>query len=1304
MSINRTAPESFQLQDYICIELVLRFGSAEVVSCVIEPKGGEDATIVTGTPAPRTYEVQIKSSEESVGLDELARWLTHFPEHSDKDMMLERLLADPSRHFLVAISGRVLDMLDGRVAPPEWAGGSLRQPSTELANALLVAFEMSDIEGSAKGKLRDRRLAHHAAVAASLTAAHMRSALSRITIIEKATRASVASQIEQRLRRCGVPDDVVEDARQRLLTVLSFRRKSGEDVAAPLLDQIARETPPSVRPLDYVAGDEEAVWLADLKAKNFLLLSGITRSGKTTAARWIAAELESHGAKIGTFLSIEDADRFLSVPGQGSRLALVDDPLGGAHGVAEPDHALARLEALIPRLAPGRRLIVSQGRERLLEISEAATLDDVTTAGASWVDAGGRNGAFLARLWAHLADRAGVAEPFRSDFEAALAEERVRLEAGTISYLAKLPSVIAGSLSIGAALTAANVDAATLGRALKSEAAAPRLLSALAIGTSAREPIAWADLAFVVDDQTMLLPSRASFNGLFASYGGPAHVHKDMPAYDGAETLDASAVDDINRLEQRQMLVTDASYHSNFTHPFYRSAAELGVFATNQAAKDAMLAMHRRALFARAAATTRAAARNLDWLVARYAAVPAMRSKLIAHAIEGLASLYPATRDLCFDFLLRHLGEAAVLKENILQMAVDAVASVDLASLEWVDGEAMYPVDGHIRDDASWRSWLGPEQEAVAAALAALDSPSGSSLPSEAAAEAILYFKSKPDEMAAAHMSSLLSYQEAVIRAEAGRAWLSVARDDDEELLDRLFRDTHPLVAVRALAGALKAEGVVGTPRGDRIMAGLADFASAPANASLFVQRLARSEYGADGETLRPYAFIEALMPIVLRSLPAGATLIESRLFDAVRDTKDQVSDEAFAAIAETWISWTERLDQAGGWLDDYSLGISVLILDRLGSRSDLRIPLIARLLRLQTTNARLHLIHDCICGWSQLGNDERALVIDVLTEDRSDRLWSQGVALTRTAVPAEIEVALLPDGVMLEDGAATLRSAMPEDLFAACVAVQCGYPGRLGEWEGRGAIWSAITEAIARDPRDPLFIPAFFEAGSGVYSDGGKERFASVLASAAEIDADAIFPHLLERSMYDGGLHHAANWRILLAKGPADGDLSPWLDRLAEAAPVIVSRWIDIGTWIVEPEMRSQVENRLKNDEIALTLLQSILQFAEDLPAIERYEASLTAEELAEEGDDIEPGTLRSKIVDSSILLIGKAPPAFLDTIDVFRDIVTDKAIATNDQTKRLEPIREQVIDGMSKLRDRLKISYKVPEPEGWVPPLQGL
>lgn len=1297
MSIARTAPGKYELQDLVCIELVLRFGKEAVGRFVVEPKGGEDGALFTAGATPQHYEIQGKGAAGQVSLAELALWLTHFPEHGDSNMLLERLLADPVRHLVIVASGRVADALDPLVAPANWRGQPLSAPPATLAQLLLATFRASPIEGQAAKDLGVRRSAHHARIAAALKKAQLAKILRRIVIIERATTTTVTSWIGDHLKRLGVPDDSLDDAINRLKANVGLRRNGTDDLAATLFAQIERDTPASVRPAYYVSRGDEADWVNLLRTGYALLLSGVTRSGKSFAARWVAAEFEASGFRIEEFTTLEAAERYLLDPAGGGRIAIVDDPLGGAHPVSDPDRQLQRLSALLPRVKPARRLIVAQGRERLLETAAASDLAALTHHGHRWADLGRRSPGFLADLWAELADLHGVAEPLRSAMEDAVRAEAVWLEPGSLDYLANLPEAATGTMTVDAAARAASIDAVSLSHALNLEAKSRDLLPALAIASEPQAPAPWSEIAFVCGEGGDTKPSRADKLGMMIVIGGPSRSATPLPDYDAVPVLDLAATDDLDRLERRHILTTDAAGRSGFTHPFYHAAAAACFRNPGPAAAAAMLSMHERALFARDVNTARAAARSLDRLLENAGSRSGVADALFRRAEDGLESLYPAVRDLCFAFLMRHTAQADPVLDGGLARAVHAVSSVELESLEWINGEAMFPVSGEIRDDALVRGIIGPKHAAVAAILGPLAVAGGSALTPEAAAEAMLYFKRNGEDMARGHIANLLAYDEAVIRAEAVKAWLRRPRDDDEDILARIFADTHPLVARRALGAGIAGYQASSTYRQKIILSGLSGMAVSPANAALFLDRLVLFDRDHVIEGEKPWIVFATLMPLVFDALPVGASFIEARLHNAMLEAGPILSPEDLARICDRWVAWIERMDRAGHWLDDFALGVTDILFRFLGDRPDLRADIVARLVSLRLTTSLLTILKDAVDHWPSLSSGEQAAVISALTADAIDTRWRKAVALTRTEVPEAVQAALIAPDVRLADDIDAVRTAIGSDLFAACVAVQAGYPSLLSEWRALepAPLWKAALEQVVADPNDPLFAAAFSRAMS-MSSFGGQDVMPSLIA-AAHINADAVFEHLVEHSIYDGGRQHATHWQVLLEVGPASGDRSAWFDRLADVSPEVVDNFTRLDVWITDAEYRAEIEARLATDE---TVLRSLLMMADLLETTRRIGAQdrddpSFAEDYPGFTEPAEIGETFGKVIAA---LVTQSPPRFLATLDVATRILGEEELLTAEVKAALEATREVLLASISAARKSYSAADRARAPTDWL------
>lgn len=1292
MSIARTAPESFEFQDLACVGAVLRFVDAGmgVERFVVEPKGGEDGSLHTTAPDALHFEVQVKAGATPATIENLALWMTHFPERRRRGMLIERLLADPQRRLMVIATGRASDALESFIVGDDWPRGqSATTIKANVANQFIEAFRASAIDDNGKGKLHDERVLHHVATAATLTVDQVRDVLSRIAIMDRATKDTVTDRIERHLRKRGIPDDRLGDMVARLRAIVGTKRKNGDDLASALEAQIAREIPSSIIPLGYVPGSEEADWTARFSTDNCLLLSGVTRCGKSTTAKWIAGQFERNGARIEQFGTMEEVERFLLDPAGGLRIAVLDDPLGGAHPAAEPERQLQRLSSFIPRLRTNRRLIVSQGQERLLEVAGVEGLQDSPPVGVDWVDMSERPSSFLATVWQSFCMRSGLADPLRSALGQALHTGSVRLEPGTLEYLANLTSARSGTMSVEDAVRAATVDADVLAGALRLESKSPTMLQALALASAPQEPVARQDLAFVAGKGGDLLPSKASYLGLTRTLGGGERTQATLPNYAGEISIADDDQEDLDMLERRRMVETDASHRSGFTHAMYRAAAERIFRPLPRREVDDMMAMHERALFARSPTTTQAAARGLDWLMARLGSKDSLL--VLKRAEEGLRSLFPTTRDICFDFLNRHYGAATEAGIDVAE-AADHVSAIQIESLDWHEGEPMLPPDGNVRGDEFLRSHVGPDKGDVAPALQILERPGGSALTPEVAGEALLFLKHNPGSASRGHVESLLSYDAAVVRAEAVEMWLSRSREDDNEILGRIFDETHPAVARAAVEGTAKAFMQLSEPRQQQVVRGLKGMVTL-ANATVFLRFLVVFDRGRPTPESTPWELFQALMPTVLDALPAQARFNEARLYDIGCKAGKSLTPEAIASLCDSWTSWAGRTDGEGRYLNDYALGVIDILFYFLSTRADLRADAVPRLLDLQMTANLLTVVSNAIEWWPSLSAVERDALLRTLTKNSSDRIWRQAVALTRRKVPKEIEEALLPFGSRFQDGHVQIRMQRPE-LFEACFAIATGYPHRFEAWQQKpnSKFWRDAIVAIARDPADPLFDGAFeLELSKSTELNAGVEE---LILAATQVNADAVLPHLLKATIVDGPRQRKTFWTLLFnAVGP-DKNLQPWLDEMADVAQHVLDKATLSKEWISDPEIRKSLDERLSHDISIYTMLGTLL-------SIDSMEKELTEKSIGENNnltvDLNKNGSLSEEIAHLIVKVINDRLPRFPSTIDESINIFKNLEI-NEELTQALQAAREILMPIFLESYSQATRSVSSERPVGWV------
>lgn len=1264
MSIAVTATQKFDFQDLVCVEMMLRFHHLRDAQFLVEPDGGEDGELLFGTFAPGARaEIQVKGAAGSVTLGTIATCLAHSSPREASDTLLERLLADPGRIVVLVMSGRCDDAASVYAASPDWLGPMHAEGAIKVADAsaLLAAFATAELPGKEGGALKTKRQQHCRAVAAATKPDVLRAALRRLIILERLGDVELETRCANRLRTAHrIPGDRITDVLGRLRSAVKAAKAQRED-AFPLVRAVLKDAvPPPIRPHDYVLRDEETSWVADLSHNRVLLLSGPPRVGKTDAARWVAAEFEPHGYEIRELTDVDTAERFLLEPGDALRLAILDDPLGGTHAVPDPGRALFRIGTLIPRLAQGRKLIVAQAQDRLLAVSRKVELSEVLTGGHAWRDLGTVSKAFLGRLWRQLAQNWNVAESLRETVGQALENGALQLEAGCLRHLAVHHARLNGACDLEQIVRLAREDAASLGYALAEDGFEP-LLTAIALASSASESISLTELAYVNGAGGDGLPGKSKNEGAIIVLGDEPE-DTTHPVYDIPPHLASEDEARLDSLERRRMIEVGSNQVVAFTHPFYRSAAEaLLESPTRQAAAKATTKV-KRGLFCLAPATSRATARNLDWVFERLAQRQDARDALIDHAIAGLSSYFPSTRDLCFRFLVQRLAALPRAKRAELPRWVSAVTSVSLDDLEWVNGEARLPI-------GETRGLLNMEQifiivsaEEVANELAILDSADDGYLSPQRAAKVLFFYADNPSAISSRAVGRLLSYDEAAIRAAVVETWLKLPRTDDGGVLQRIFGEEHPSIAIAALRGAISGWHLWSSERQRLVLDGLKGLAGSSAAAAALVDHLVRfGRVEFTGEDT-PWPIFEALLPVVMRVLPENAGFIDARLFEVARTACSVLPAQSMVDICDGWVEWLERKTSEGRLPSEFSLGVADILICATVREPTLRAGRVQRLLAFPGTGVLFPFIADLVDNWEDLTDLERLALEETVTGRRPDVRWLQAVVLTRSTVPLSLERRILGMAVSLNDGAESLLRHMPPELLEAAVHVYSGRPQPLwwlGTHHAGKAVWEPVIDKIAATAEHPLFELAWEHIA---YTMKDARMAASVKAVGAQ-HADRMFELMLRIKVAWEGNFMPEAWAALLALAPNPETYSRWIGRMTEFAPAILDRLPELKHWLAEAHLDAMVK-ALATDVVPRHFLHQTLEL---------YDGSV-------------PQEIKDRTVDFLLLAFKRMPPRLFGTCDDILACLRALHIEVPDLLAEIGKRRKVILEDRKRLENTLK------------------
>lgn len=1246
MSIEIIGQQKYLFQDHICALLaVLASGNPEA-SLQIEPKDGEDALLQTTEGGiARTVEVQVKGSTAAITHDVLANWLAHYPPHSDSRSLLERISSDSSRSVLFVASGRCNDAVFPHAVPLSAHTTHVPKGGVTSTTERGMRESLHDYEtgiSSTDSKLTTRRRANIGARLAVTPAASLQAALQRVLIVERLDETEVLRRIRDTLEAVHrVVPDRVDEAIRRITKIVVDEKKTGVNVL-PQVDSVI-SWGSAVDPLvaaSYVLRGEEDALLVQLSLDSALLLTGAPRVGKTSCARNLAYSLQSQGYSVRICTDISEAERYLTEPVTGNRAALVDDPLGGAHAVDNAARELILLGALIPKLANGRRLIVSQAQGRLLEVSRCKSVSEVRTGKLSWVEMSIGANSFLGSLWSALTSDYSVPSALGTLVADAIEAGQLDLEPGSLVYLAVNHDRVSADAQLADVISHARQDSKSLGDALREEQLAP-LMSALAIASTPSLRSAELELAFVLDDKRSDRPGESNVKGTMSSWPSRASTTPPAPppSYVPLPALSAQQIGDLDRLELRRM-VSRASRRYTFSHPFYRASAESLVDAATTRSMESALSALERALFTLDADASRAAATNLGW-VYRNLNTEEGRQGVVGLAVRGLRSIFPAVRDLCFEFLARRLESLSVDEQAKVPDWVRSVTEMELSYVEWTeDGQPRIPSPNFMDflEVAPFPASV-PLAE-VEGALTLLDSERPDTLSAHNAARAVMFLQQSPGGLTLQMASRLLSFDISIVRAPVAHLWLGSPREGDELLLQRIFNEQHPSVTKAAYKGVLEAWPDCGEVRRAALISGLQVMADSPISAAVLIGSLvviAREEYGGS-ET--PWPLFEALMPRVLRQLPLGASFSDARLYSVMNDAIGNISSQSLLEIIDHWIELAHQY-ALSGIPSDYMLGVTDILISGMRSETSERGARIERLLAVPGTASRLRVVADLVDAWDDLEDVERARLLQHLTTADLDVMWLQATALTRRDVPSEIQNALLPAGLTLASAPEEFISTLPASLLEACVHVFTGHHPVIyyvGVHGSRNTAWNSVLRRIVRMPDHSMFEVAW----EWLSSRDEEEELAEVTRALGVAHADRLAGLLLERKQHTSGEFMADVWNVLFGL-PVNQDVkSDWLARMAALAPNALDSLEEHESWIPEShrdEFLSHFESDGALRKLAVTLLQALNVAQDGDDAGEKNEAEMLA---------IAGLQVKSQVLKLIEAMIDKHPPKHWQTYDI--------------------------------------------------------
>ena len=1054
MSITTYGPLGYEYQ-YAATALWLLENLASTGRLLVEPAQGEDAE-ATANKTPATVEIQAKSGSQPIDIYRFAEWLTHFPPHQAANSLLERLLNDEQRGVVFLAEGRSADATSHLTRPsddrPKQSVTEASKWVTDLADKIRVVYKRGE------SSLSGRRHAYCNALADTLSAKNIGPALSRIHIEEQLDSGSVQNRALDSLRLSHhIPRSRTLEVFRELLDLVRRARNTSADLV-PMFHVVLQKNRPIPHALDplYIAPAATDDWFRRLESTRALLLTGLSQAGKTQTGRALLLRLRTAGFLTAEGDRVTDADRFLSVGDGEERAYLLDDPFGHVPS-AGPGAVFPRLVRLIRGLSPEVRLIVTSR----IEIVKALPTGTAGVDGNSWIDLTCRSHELARKVWSAHAREANLPPELTDRFKGGLrglpAEELP--QPGEMRHLARQPH--SPATEFGVLLSVSRVRSEELASELLSRGGwAVDLLTSLSLLADTQLPASRDDIAYVLHDGPEE-PGRMPDEILGTSGSEPAPT---FPAYPPGLDLGRLERDELDFLGRHGYVGADEN-EITFSHPSYLLAAEkLLLQKLVREPRRILLRLTRALLCLRQAAAANAASKLGRIYVE--SDLPG-RTTVASAGFVGLQSIFPEVRDLCVAFLLTVREDLEAEQENRLRQYLDH------------DPYASRTIYWH--GDMAWnnpRQWDSMFESALTdlhaepIAIADLDAKSGP-IPPRDAWSAIRRARRQQQPVAARLARKLVATRAAFLRAEVARAFLQQASSYAEasDLWGSLIDDPSPSVAFGAIRGVAAAWASLD----DQSRSEVWHLVAAALSRAEVAERCARLVFKYRGEdgTGEEGDIWARVASVILPSLPARGHYRAEHLWERGRQEAPTLAPERAFGLLSAWVTRLEVVVK-DRWVDDYECGVGdIILLSRLGPAQ--RRELFERLLSVGDTTVSLTTFVTLLDGWVKLSDEERTLVLNVLSTRDADRRWFIAAASTRATMPNEIAAAILPKPDVLSDAARILEE-LPPHVLTDCLTIATGEPPEPRGVCGSGSaaeVWSTVLTLVRERPGHPQFLKA---------------------------------------------------------------------------------------------------------------------------------------------------------------------------------------------------------------------------------------
>ena len=450
---------------------------------------------------------------------------------------------------------------------------------------------------------------------------------------------------------------------------------------------------------NYQKRIEEVELVKRLEENKLLLLTGISKCGKSAIAKSVALHFWENGYIFKITDDYAEASRFLNTSSE-NRICLLEDPFGHVISNANSEN-LHKIEDIIGNIPSNSKLIICSRSEVLKNIHSSDNIVDWRIDGHDWINLTLKDSQSLIQIWNMYCKENTISPNVQQQIVSFLEEtdETNLLQIGQLRHLAKTPTEKLENQSVEYLCHLARADAKELAKEITQRGLdAWKICTVLTLTSNTIISVNETDLKYILSDLDDLplygfIDKPDAFGDI--ALGEDRKELPNIPNYPDSIKkieLDFKIQAELDFLEERGY-VTITNRNIVFSHPHYKEMANYVLTIMKREIYRELITKYiQKSLATCTPQTAFLCAKQLPFIHGVFEnKEDNINKNIILNAEEAfLRSFYPSVRDQCATFLIKILSKLEFKAQEVIFGYLES--PVDDYDIIWNSGVPIFSV------------------------------------------------------------------------------------------------------------------------------------------------------------------------------------------------------------------------------------------------------------------------------------------------------------------------------------------------------------------------------------------------------------------------------------------------------------------------------------------------------------------------------------------------------------------------------------------------------------------------------------